>query len=218
MYYSPVKTVQGYTREGLFGALRKYDIHTGLDLYTVQGEPVRVVKSGVVKEVIQFTGSEVGTPWWNKTYAVVVEDNEGCVWVYGELDTYVSKGQKVTTGQYIGFITPVLKTDKGKNPTTMLHLEIWESNYQSNFTWKHGEPCPKGLVNPIKYLHNWIIKSNAGYKIYTYSGEYIMLFSSAVDCKAYCMNQKLYYDESFVYVNTPELKTTFKQITGKVYV
>ena len=60
----PVKTIQPYTPQGLFAAHRKFDFHTGLDLYCEPKSLIRCVADGIVKEVIDFTGEKVGSPWW----------------------------------------------------------------------------------------------------------------------------------------------------------
>lgn len=82
---SVVKSFPGENTQGYFGAIRKYDIHTGIDIYCNSGCKVLAVESGVVKNVEIFTGPTAGSPWWNETRAIWVEGESGVV-VYGEVD------------------------------------------------------------------------------------------------------------------------------------
>jgi hypothetical protein len=211
----PTIMSQAYTDAGLFGAKRKYDIHTGVDLYCKEGESVYAMDNGVVLEIIPFTGESAGSPWWNETKAVVIQ-HPGKVVVYGEVNPRALRvGDDVTIGEKIANVKRVLKEDKGVNPTSMLHLEVWTDYYQSNFTWNHGQPQPLGLVNPLKFFPFWIIKSASGYKIETFSGHYTRYFASAVDCKAYCMWRTDEFDEQYVYVKTKEQQQQYFNATLK---
>ena len=131
-----------------FGAQRRFDIHTGVDLFCDEHEPVYAVESGEITEVCYFTGPEVEMPWWNTTMAVAIEGNSGVV-LYGEIEPVDSlvKGGKVTEGDLIGHVVKVLKKDKGK-PRTMLHIEWYETGYRGNWDfWKEKEKIPVGLKN-----------------------------------------------------------------------
>lgn len=210
----PVKTTQPYTKAGMFGAVRKYDIHTGLDLYCKEDSDIIAIESGRVIEVIPFTGIEAGSPWWMDTKAVVIQSGER-VLVYGEVAPIVSVGDNVTIGQSIASSKRVLKKDKGINPSCMLHLEVWENYYSSNYTWGLGQPKPKGLSNPLSLLCYWIIKTPYGYRIETHDGKYWEHFASAVDCKAQCMYRSEFYGEKYCYTNTPTNKRDYTLATGK---
>ena len=63
---------------GAFGAVRKHDIHTGVDLYVPEGTAVYALYDGVVVDVSKFTGPEANPPcpWWNETYSVTVFHKE----------------------------------------------------------------------------------------------------------------------------------------------
>lgn len=212
----PVIGNHTYTAAGMFGAVRKYDIHTGLDLYCEENSHIKSLSNGTVLEVIPFTGTSVGSPWWNETDAIAIRDGNGIVYVYGEVHPLVNEGDRVIKGQTIALAKKVLKQDKGVNPPCMLHLEVWLNNYQSNYTWKLGEPVPLGLVNPTTVCCFWVIKTPNGYKIETYHGQYWRYFSSAIDCKSYCMSRSDTYGEKYCYINSDKLKSEYFTATGKV--
>lgn len=144
---------------GAFGTRRKFDVHTGVDLYGRHGQEVYAIRSGSVVEVALFTGAKVGSPWWKETWAVTVEDEEG-YYVYGEISTILEKGQKIITGSVIGEIAQVLQTHK-LNPTipghsvSMLHMERYSKKYQltAEFAdWKLDQDKPGFLLNPSEVL------------------------------------------------------------------
>lgn len=148
----PVVTVEDTKKCGLFGAIRKYDIHTGLDLYCEQGAEVYCIMEGTVVDIFQFTGEIVGSPWWNDTYAVVVESGD-LTFVYGELIPEVYVGKRVFIGDLLGSTTAVLKKDKGNTPVCMLHLETWlTQGYIKNYTWNLNQIKPIGLIDPLEIL------------------------------------------------------------------
>jgi murein DD-endopeptidase MepM/ murein hydrolase activator NlpD len=210
----PVKTVQPYTPQGLFAANRKFDIHTGLDLYCEPQALIRCIADGYVKEVIDFTGVKAGSSWWHDTQAVAVQLPNGIVMVYGELLSAVQPQQKVYEGQILGWAEQVLLQDKGVNPPCMLHFELWTSGYQSNCTWLHAEPKPKGLINPLCLFNFWVVKTPYGYRIETHDGHYWRHFSSAIDCKSYCMWRSEEFQEKYVYVDPIKL-SEYEMCTNK---
>ncbi len=77
---------------GAFGAVRRHDVHTGVDLHCGAGQSVLAVERGVVVAVEEFTGPAAGSPWWLPTRAVLVEGASGVV-LYGEV---VPEGAMVT--------------------------------------------------------------------------------------------------------------------------
>lgn len=194
----PVEVISGIKTCGSFATERKYDIHCGIDLYCTPDSPVVSLSSGIVIDVFQFTGAAVGSEWWNDTYAITIQFDNVII-VYGELQPLVSIGQKVVVGQCIGNILPVLKKDKGKTSTSMLHLETWTlKGYIKNFTWLKDTPKPDGLINPLTILPSdwngyWVIKTLSGYKLEYNDGTYIKLFSMPSDCKAYCLSNNIQY-------------------------
>jgi len=128
---------------GAFGARRKHDVHTGVDLYCPEGEPVYAICSGTVVSIIEhFTGPGAGSPWWNQTGAIMIEDVMG-VFLYGEInvDLGITVGERIRPGRLLGTVAQVLKKDKGR-PMSMLHVE----RYSHDTT----EPCAWwGLDNPF---------------------------------------------------------------------
>lgn len=138
---------------GFFGAVRKYDIHTGIDLYTEDGAKVFALRSGVVVRIENFTGPSAGSDWWEDTKSILVEDGEGVI-LYGELLPVqgLDVGDMVKPGELIGFVKRVLRVDKGKNPPSMLHLEYYAPGTKSSVWWVKGEDMPKNLRNPMELL------------------------------------------------------------------
>lgn len=137
---------------GQFGVVRKHDIHTGVDLYTYPGMPVLPVEDGVVVAIEDFTGPQAGSPWWNETQAVLVEGASGVV-CYGELSPLrdLTVGDLVGVESCLGCVKTVLRKDKGR-PMTMLHLELYKKGQRETAWWRHGEPCPDGLLDPTPFL------------------------------------------------------------------
>lgn len=129
-----------------FGAFRKHDIHTGIDLYVAPDTEVRSLLDGVVYQTGIFTGPEADSHWWNYTEYVVIK-SDGVYILYGELLCSVGTGQLISKGDNIGTITPALKEHKNKNPRHMLHLEVYYQ-YSHPVTWGHRDLRPKGLMNP----------------------------------------------------------------------
>lgn len=138
------------THHGAFGIQRKFDIHTGVDLYCDEDQEVCAVEDGIVSAVSWFTGEFAESPWWNNTKAIVVEGSSGAV-CYGELIEVVSVGQKIHKGEVIGRVKRVLKKDKGL-PTSMLHLELYRSGVIDHPWWKLGQPQPETLQDPTNLL------------------------------------------------------------------
>lgn len=139
---------------GRFGAIRKHDIHTGIDLYAPHGTPVIAVEDGTVVAIDWFTGPACGLPWWNNTRAVLVEGASGIV-VYGEIqeDNLIKVGSQLKAGDLIGTVLTVLKKDKGL-PMSMLHLELHQSYDKSHIwhPWNLNEDKPEYLLDPTDKL------------------------------------------------------------------
>jgi murein DD-endopeptidase MepM/ murein hydrolase activator NlpD len=148
--------------QAVFGAKRKYDIHTGIDIYVPYGTRVYPIKNGTIINIEWFTGTKSSpqTPWWNDTKAIWIQsENESEVFIYGELDIdeTIEIGTKVSTSDCIGTVAEVLKVNKGKNPTTMLHIELYSSIPTETVIWNHNETKPELLLDPtdiIKGLKN----------------------------------------------------------------
>ncbi len=136
---------------GRFGAERKHDIHTGLDLYCLPGDQVYAIEDGVVVNVCDFTGSKADSPWWRDTKAVLVKGKSG-VLLYGEIETDLEAGEDVEEGDLIGIVKTVLKVDKGL-PMTMLHMELYDADYTGDGEWWPLEqPQPAKLRNIDEFL------------------------------------------------------------------
>jgi len=137
---------------GAFGAVRKHDIHKGIDLYANAGDAVYAVENGVVCLIRPFTGASIGTPWWNETEALNIAGPSGVV-VYGEIkiSNQLQMGSEVKRGDFLGTVQTVLQKDKGR-PMSMLHLALHRHGIQSNGEWCLGAPQPKGLLNPTSYV------------------------------------------------------------------
>lgn len=111
------------TSAGYFGAQRKYDIHTGIDIYTYEGATVYSLTNGKIVYIGPFTGQKVNSPWWNDTECIMI-DNGNTIINYGEIivNKHLKVGDIVNEKDVLGKVTRVLKKDKGL-PTTMLHIE-----------------------------------------------------------------------------------------------
>jgi len=156
-----VQVPEGAAHQGSFGALRKYDIHSGVDLYCEPGQRVIAVEPGRVLAIEMFTGAAVGMPWWRETYAVYVNGASGMV-VYGEIDPTVKVGQQLKAGDEVGTVMTVLQKDKGL-PMTMLHLELHKAGTMRTESWKLGAQPPNTLMDPtlnLKHAYNGIKKTS----------------------------------------------------------
>ena len=135
---------------GRFAAVRRHDVHTGLDLYCEVGTKVLAVEDGTVVEIEEFTGPTAESPWWHETWAVLVQGASGVV-VYGEVAPAVEVGDFVPKGAEIGLVMAVLKKFKGR-PMVMLHLELMVPGARETVWWKPGEPQPVCLLDPTPKL------------------------------------------------------------------
>lgn len=138
---------------GGFSTKRKYDIHTGVDLYCEDGQEVFSMADGEVVAIENFTGQNAGSPWWEDTQAVVVYTNGVGYILYGEITTNLKPGQQIKQGELIGLVKKVLKKDKGITPTSMLHMELY-SQYNGSVIWYHNEQKPEGLQDITQLLKN----------------------------------------------------------------
>lgn len=139
--------------QNAFGALRKYDIHTGVDLFCDVGQEIHAMEDGIVINVIPFTGDHAGSPWWNDTDAVMIKGKSGVI-LYGEIKTTLKKNDLVKENDIIGKVVRVLKKDKGL-PVTMLHLELYDHSITEPVWWfKHGIQ-PHELKDPKILFQNF---------------------------------------------------------------
>lgn len=136
--------------QGLFGAARLHDIHTGVDLYAPPGTSVLAAEDGEVAAIDPFFTGGDESPWWETTAAVMVEGASGVV-LYGEVEPLVDVGQQVRAGDLVGRVKQVLRPRPGKvwkNPPSMLHLELYAPGARAAVWWKIGEERPAGLLDP----------------------------------------------------------------------
>jgi hypothetical protein len=146
-----------YNECAMFGAIRKYDIHTGIDLYCNDNDRVYSDVAGIIHKIHPFTGVIAESPWWNDTYAVQVK-YKNIIVLYGEIipRKNLKIGQKIKAGQWLGNVKTVLKKDKGL-PMTMLHIEMYNDKYDGEgVVWKLGEKQPEYLLDPSMldyYIH-----------------------------------------------------------------
>lgn len=142
--------------QNAFGALRKYDIHTGVDLFCEVGQAIQAIEDGVVVNVLQFTGGSE-SPWWYDTYAVMIEGKSGVI-LYGEIETDLKIGDTVKQKDVVGKVLQVLKNDKGK-PMAMLHLELYKTGTRDCVWWKIGQDQPNELLDSTILLASSISSS-----------------------------------------------------------
>lgn len=148
----PIKNqIEKFTQAN-FGVVRKHDIHTGVDIYCEEGTKVFSAEAGKVVHIETFTGTQAESPWWNETFAVVVKGKSGYL-LYGEikLSPELKIGSSIKAGQELGTVCRVLKQDKGTNPTTMLHFEMY-SSAPFGLWWKLNEKRPENLLDPTEFL------------------------------------------------------------------
>lgn len=142
---------------GAFGAVRKFDIHEGVDVYTHDSADVYAVEDGVVTAIYEFTGKKADCDWWNETWCIKVEGKSGVV-TYGELKqpSIVNVGDKVRAGKVIGHVTPVLRPEKYRpdirnHSVAMLHVELRKETCHLD-GWKLDGERDKRLLDPTPYL------------------------------------------------------------------
>jgi murein DD-endopeptidase MepM/ murein hydrolase activator NlpD len=142
----PLKQFQLPDEQGQFGAVRKHDIHTGIDLYCEEGSEVFAIEDGIVISIENFTGEKAGSPWWSDTKAVLIESYSGVI-CYGEVEPLVNYGHLIKAGELVGRVKRVLKQDKGR-PTSMLHLELYKHGTTKTVWWHLNENKPDELLDP----------------------------------------------------------------------
>lgn len=151
----PLDTMHCTSSQGMFGAIRKHDIHTGIDLYTVENSPVYAMEAGIVVGIEDFTGPPE-SPWWLPTQAVLVEGISG-VLLYGEISTQLNEGDTIMEGEVIGYVRPVLPEHKVRNDIPghsrfMLHMELYKHNTRKSVIWTLGADRPENLLDPTALI------------------------------------------------------------------
>jgi len=152
-----VVDVPGSGHPGSFGAVRRHDIHTGVDLYAPVGAEVVAVEDGVIVSIEAFTGPAAGSPWWNDTTYVMVEGASGVV-LYGEIATVSRVGDLVSAGDHVGNVQRVLtkpaRRDIPGHLSSMLHVELYIPFWRKPLWWRTGESQPNGLLDPTPFLRS----------------------------------------------------------------
>jgi len=149
--------VPGGNHPGAFGVVRKHDVHTGVDLYVPNEDLVLAVETGFCIAIENYTGPEVGSPWWLPTKALLIEGSSGVV-CYGEISSMgIGLGDHVLRGMVIGHVLPVLPEGRTKenipgHSRYMLHLELYELGTRESVWWKLDEEKPKNLLDPTHKL------------------------------------------------------------------
>jgi hypothetical protein len=149
--------------DGAFGKKRRYDMHTGVDLYCNPGDDVIAVEDGVCVGLEEFTGPNAGSPWWRQTWAVKIYGDSGVV-LYGEVlpNENIRRGARVAAGDILGTAMRVrryrLKNLFNWRSHTMLHLELYVPGpgFAAEKTmavwWRHDELKPAALTDPTQPL------------------------------------------------------------------
>ncbi len=155
--YSKICEIPLLPHPGAFSKERKNHIHEGVDLYCIENEAVFSMQEGEIIKIKQFTGAEVGSPWWNDTQCILIESDVGVI-NYGEIEVLhnLKEGGYVTEGQLLGHVKTVLKKNKGR-PMNMLHLELYDNGTQNSIDgWQLGKEKPKKLKDMTGYLLNFL--------------------------------------------------------------
>ncbi len=151
------------TEDGAFGAVRREDVHTGVDLFIPEGTSVYAIEDGEVVSVGDFTGVEDVGPdaayHYLYTQVAMIKGESGVV-AYGEIVPAVKTGDRVKEGDVIGHVTCVLPKDyfkyepEGVPSRSMLHFELYGPKATETVWWHKGEEQPEGLLNPTVLLND----------------------------------------------------------------
>lgn len=152
---------------GSFGAVRKHDRHTGIDLYVPEGTEAVAIEEGIVVAIDEtFTGGDdtpkdaAGMPVWLPTQAVLVEGTSGVI-LYGEIMPApgIVVGVHVSRGTVLGTVLRVLRPKPDGRPysnpansPSMLHLELYAHGSRKAVFWQLDEPQPEELIDPSGFL------------------------------------------------------------------
>lgn len=143
---------------GDFGFRRSFYHHPGVDVYCGFGQEIQAIEDGVVVNVENFTGPNANppSPWWLETWSILIEGASGALG-YCEIKPlpHIKVGVKVTEGELIATVVPVLKRDKG-NGTTMLHFEHYVSGTTNHVTWVLDTIKPEELLDSRLLLEKLI--------------------------------------------------------------
>lgn len=158
----PLNTPLITSKQGMFGAVRKHDIHTGIDLYTDEGAEVYAMERGEVLAIEDFTGPPK-SPWWLPTKSILVQGDTGVI-VYGEVEPCVEVNQWVNPGQLIAHVIPVLPPHKARpdipgHSRWMLHLELHDHWTMETVEWSLNTDKPSHLKDPTSMVYAAYVKT-----------------------------------------------------------
>jgi murein DD-endopeptidase MepM/ murein hydrolase activator NlpD len=155
-------TLPSKKETGSFAFKRKFDIHTGVDLYCEDGEKVFAIEDGKIVNIEKFTGEWAGSPWWENTEAILIEGASGVI-CYGEVlvDESIRREKEVKEGDFLGVIKRVLKKDKGLNPSSMLHFELYKAGTTGTVIWDLDQEYPDSLLDPTPLLKKIFIDNDS---------------------------------------------------------
>lgn len=155
--------IPGYNHPGAYLTKRKHHTHTGVDLYTEDGQFIHAVEDGTVVGVEDFTGKSQNTPWWEDTKCILIEGASGVI-CYGEMmPSYnINVGQHIVRDQFIGRVKRVLPLNKTRpdidgHSISMLHMEVYKHGVYRSFE-ENPELGPlsdwNDLIDPTPFLMN----------------------------------------------------------------
>jgi murein DD-endopeptidase MepM/ murein hydrolase activator NlpD len=148
----------GKYQTGGFGAKRKYNLHSGVDLHCKHLQPLASVEAGVVVKIIDF-GNKDKNPKLNETRAIFVEGDSGVVVYCNVMEREdLRPGIGVAAGEVIGKVIKINKSEK--NEVCMLHLELYRSGTRKRVIWSYQYPKPDCLLDPSNYLISTLTYSN----------------------------------------------------------
>jgi len=160
-FYSPMlfnNDSEHTSHPGWFGAKRKYDIHTGVDLYCNPQELVYPFEEGEIVDIGYFTGPKVNSTWWKESKYISIKGKSGII-LYGELapNKNIQLGQKVKTTDNIAKVVRILNhpptNSVPDHKMDMLHIELLKNKNTYN-NWENELSKPNGLKDPSVYIYN----------------------------------------------------------------
>lgn len=142
-----------------FGARRKYNLHTGVDLFCDHNQPLASVEDGIIIGIRNFSKKKV--PWLNQTRVILIEGKTGVVAYCNVKEREgLRVGDEVLAGEIIGNVIRInKKKKKNKKDLCMLHLELYSPGTKKRAKWSYNFPKPPQLLNPTQHLLDIITDS-----------------------------------------------------------
>ena len=141
---APLRSFDTEGRE--FGASRSEGRqHAAADLLGHKGDPVRAVMKGTLVDYYEF---------YLGTFAVVVKNEDGSVFRYGEVASLaegLKVGDSVQAGQTIALMGQPANS-------AMLHFEMYSGDQEGPLTQVDLSPYQRrgDLINPTPHLQTWL--------------------------------------------------------------